>query len=109
MPPFRLRAVAALLLVSGFQGVGLEHVRAQGETTRVTEVPEIAFEKYVLPNGREVILSEDHRLPLVAVNVWYHVGPANGEPGRTGFALLFEHMMFNGSKHVEGDSFWKYV
>ena len=47
-----------------------------------------------------VILAEDHRLPLVAVNLWYHVGPANEEPGRTGFAHLFEHMMFQGSKHV---------
>ena len=47
-----------------------------------------------------MILSENHRLPLVAVNLWYHVGPANEEPGRTGFAHLFEHMMFQGSKHV---------
>ena len=50
-----------------------------------------------------MILSEDHRLPLVAVNLWYHVGPANEEPGRTGFAHLFEHMMFQGSKHVPAD------
>ncbi len=61
------------------------------------------FEKYTLPNGLEVILVEDRRLPLVAVNLWYHVGPANEKPGRTGFAHLFEHMMFQGSKHVPGD------
>ena len=60
----------------------------------------IDFEKYQLANGLEVILSEDHRLPSVAVNLWYHVGPANERPGRTGFAHLFEHMMFQGSKHV---------
>ncbi len=66
------------------------------------DIPTIAFEKYTLANGLEVILSEDHRLPLVAVNLWYHVGPANEEPGRTGFAHLFEHMMFQGSKHVPG-------
>ena len=48
----------------------------------------------------EVILAEDHRLPLVAVNLWYHVGPANERDGRTGFAHLFEHMMFEGSQHV---------
>ena len=65
--------------------------------------PEIPFEKYTLENGLEVILSEDHRLPIVAVNIWYHVGPANEKPGRTGFAHLFEHMMFQGSKHV-GDN-----
>jgi zinc protease len=63
-------------------------------------LPKIAFEKFTLPNGLDVILAEDHRLPLVAVNVWYHVGPANERPGRTGFAHLFEHMMFQGSKHV---------
>jgi zinc protease len=69
--------------------------------------PKIAVEKYALPNGLEVILSEDHRLPMVAVNLWYHVGPANEGPGRTGFAHLFEHMMFQGSKHAEGDSHFK--
>ena len=62
----------------------------------------INFEKYKLGNGLEVILSEDHRLPIVALNLWYHVGPANERPGRTGFAHLFEHMMFQGSKHVGG-------
>ena len=64
------------------------------------EVPELKFEKYKLENGLEVILSEDHRLPMVAVNLWYHVGAANEVAGRTGFAHLFEHMMFEGSKHV---------
>src|SRR5947209_5773662 len=63
--------------------------------------PELKFEKYVLPNGLTVILSEDHRLPQVAVDVWYHVGAANQTPGRSGFAHLFEHMMFSGSKHVQ--------
>src|SRR5262247_3374984 len=69
----------------------------------------IDYEKFTLPNGLDVILSEDHRLPLVAVNLWYHVGPANEEPGRTGFAHLFEHMMFQGSKHVPGDLHFKTV
>ena len=63
--------------------------------------PEIKFEKYKLPNGLTVILSEDHRLPQVAVNIWYHVGAANQSQGRSGFAHLFEHMMFSGSKHVQ--------
>jgi zinc protease len=63
--------------------------------------PQIKFEKYKLPNGLTVILSEDHRLPQVAVDVWYHVGAANQTPGRSGFAHLFEHMMFSGSKHVQ--------
>ena len=68
-----------------------------------TAVPRLEFEKYTLPNGLEVILRQDRRLPVVAVNLWYHVGPANEEPGRTGFAHLFEHMMFQGSKHVPSD------
>jgi zinc protease len=63
--------------------------------------PDIKFEKYKLPNGLTVILSEDHRLPQVAVNVWYHVGAANQTPGRSGFAHLFEHMMFSGTKHAK--------
>ncbi len=67
--------------------------------------PAIKFEKYKLANGLEVILSEDHRLPLVAVDLWYHVGPANERPGRTGFAHLFEHMMFQGSKHAGDQPF----
>src|SRR5467141_1581124 len=73
------------------------------------EVPELKFEKYKLDNGLEVILSEDHRLPMVAVNLWYHVGPANELPGRTGFAHLFEHMMFEGSRHVSGSSHFHYL
>src|SRR5438477_1684639 len=73
------------------------------------DVPQLKFEKYQLENGLEVILSEDHRLPMVAVNLWYHVGPANEIPGRTGFAHLFEHMMFEGSRHVPGSSHFHYL
>lgn len=62
--------------------------------------PSIPFEKYQLPNGLTVILSEDHRLPQVAVDIWYHVGAANQVPGKSGFAHLFEHMMFSGAKHI---------
>jgi predicted Zn-dependent peptidase len=63
----------------------------------------IPNEKYTLPNGLEVILSVDRKLPIVAVNVWYHVGAYHEQAGRTGFAHLFEHMMFQGSKHVADD------
>ena len=68
--------------------------------------PVIDFEKYVLPNGLEVILAPDPRVPIVAVDVWYHVGSGNETQGRTGFAHLFEHMMFQGSKHVAEDQHW---
>ncbi len=67
--------------------------------------PDIKLEKYQLKNGLNVILSEDHRLPQVAVSIWYHVGAANQTPGKSGFAHLFEHMMFSGSKHVQPSPF----
>jgi zinc protease len=73
------------------------------------KLPVIKFEKYTLPNGLTVITHEDHRLPLVAVDLWYHVGPLNERPGRTGFAHLFEHMMFEGSEHVGEKAHIKYV
>ncbi|PZC45037.1 MAG: zinc protease [Chloroflexi bacterium] len=59
----------------------------------------ITFKKFSLANGLKVVLHEDHALPLAAVNVWYHVGSRNEEPGKTGFAHLFEHLMFEGSKN----------
>jgi zinc protease len=65
--------------------------------------------KYELPNGLDVILCKNDRLPTVGVNVWYHVGPANEEPGRTGFAHLFEHMMFKGSRHVADGAHWTHL
>jgi zinc protease len=83
--------------------------KPSGAKAAPLEVPELKFEKYKLDNGLEVILSEDHRLPMVAVNLWYHVGPANELPGRTGFAHLFEHMMFEGSRHVPGSSHFHYL
>ena len=72
-------------------------------------VPSLNYEKYRLANGLDVILLEDHRLPLVAVNIWYHVGPANERPGRTGFAHLFEHMMFEGSRHIGEESHFRHL
>ena len=65
------------------------------------QIPELKFEKYTLANGLNVILHEDHATPIVGVNVWYHVGSKDERPGRTGFAHLFEHMMFQGSKHYD--------
>src|SRR5450756_483417 len=61
-------------------------------------VPKIVFEKVVLPNGLQVILHVDRKLPIVHVNEWIHAGSKNEKPGRTGFAHLFEHLMFEGSK-----------
>jgi zinc protease len=61
----------------------------------------IPYTKHVLGNGLPVLIHEDHRCPIVAVNLWYHVGSKNEQPGRTGFAHLFEHLMFEGSEHYD--------
>ncbi len=102
MTRFRVWMVVALVLAVFSAGAV-----AQAPIPVAADIPRIEFEKYKLANGLEVILSEDHRLPLVAVNLWYHVGPANEEPGRTGFAHLFEHMMFQGSKHVQANEHFR--
>ncbi|MBX5481228.1 MAG: insulinase family protein [Myxococcaceae bacterium] len=95
----RLTLVAALLAgaLAFAQSTGAP---AAEPTSAQLHVP---YEKYTLKNGLEVILHEDHRLPLVTVSVWYHVGALNEVPGRSGFAHLFEHMMFQGSQHVADD------
>ena len=69
------------------------------------EPVDIPYTKYVLDNGLRLIVHEDHKAPIVAVNVWYDVGAADEAPGRTGFAHLFEHLMFNGSEHFNDDYF----
>ncbi len=66
---------------------------------------DIPFKKYVLDNGLTLIVHEDHKAPIVAFNIWYHVGSKNETPGKTGFAHLFEHLMFNGSEHYNDDYF----
>jgi zinc protease len=82
---------------------------AQGKVDGKLKLPELKYETYTLPNGLKVITHEDHRLPLVAVDLWYHVGPLNERAGRTGFAHLFEHMMFEGSEHVGEKAHIRYV
>jgi zinc protease len=72
---------------------------------RAQVTPKIQFEKYKLPNGLEVILHEDHSTPIVAVDTWYHVGSGDEQVGRTGFAHLFEHIMFMGSQNVPVGAF----
>lgn len=63
---------------------------------------EIPCERFQLDNGLTVIVHEDHKAPITAVNVWYHVGSKNEKPGKTGFAHLFEHLMFGGTEHLPG-------
>jgi zinc protease len=72
-------------------------------------VPKLRFEKTTLPNGLQVILHEDHSTPIVVANTWYHVGSGDEKPGRTGFAHLFEHVMFMGSQNVPVGQFDKWL
>ena len=62
-------------------------------------IPDIKYTKFVLKNGLTLLVHEDHKAPIVAVNTWYHVGSKNEKPGKTGFAHLFEHLMFSGSEN----------
>jgi zinc protease len=73
--------------------------------SRALTLPKLQYEKYELPNGLDVILHQDHSIPVVSVNIWYHVGSKNEKRGRTGFAHLFEHMMFQGSQHHDSEYF----
>jgi predicted Zn-dependent peptidase len=66
---------------------------------------DLPYTKRTLDNGLDVIVHEDHHVPIVAVNLWYHVGSKNELPGRTGFAHLFEHLMFEGSEHQNSGYF----
>jgi zinc protease len=70
---------------------------------------DLQFQRHTLDNGLRVILHRDPRLPLVTVNLWYHVGSKNERPGRTGFAHLFEHMLFQGSQHVPTNDHFRLI
>ena len=78
---------------------------AAGLPAAAQEPVDIPYTRYVLDNGLRLIVHEDHKAPIVAVNVWYDVGAADEAPGKTGFAHLFEHLMFNGSEHFNDDYF----
>jgi zinc protease len=101
-----------LKLAAFFTSLALASVASAADNlpaAKPLKVPELKYEKFTLPNGLVVLTHEDHRLPLVAVDLWYHVGPLNERPGRTGFAHLFEHMMFEGSEHVGEKAHFKYL
>jgi zinc protease len=86
----------------GVAGLALAGVVALGPPTgAANRPPKLTYTMSTLPNGLKVVLHEDHSTPIVHAEIWYHVGSKNEKPGRTGFAHLFEHMMFKGSKNVE--------
>ncbi len=84
--------------------IGLQSLSAQNFEFKAEDI-DIAYERFVLPNGLKLLVHEDHKAPIVAVNVWYHVGSKNEKPGKSGFAHLFEHLMFNGSENFNDDYF----
>lgn len=99
MKTFKIASVLLLLLVLASPGY------SQQKSYFNPDQIDIPFTRYVLDNGLTLIVHEDHKAPIVAVNVWYHVGSKNEKPGRTGFAHLFEHLMFNGSENFNKDYF----
>jgi predicted Zn-dependent peptidase len=116
LSPARRRALllAALgltapLALAGLTAAPLPAAAAAPPPTGQSVAVAIPFEKYTLQNGLEVVLHEDHRTPIVTVNVWYHVGSKDEPKGKNGFAHLFEHVMFQGSKNVGEDMFFKYL
>jgi zinc protease len=90
-------AVAALISLSGFS------------SSAAVRPPKLQYELSTLPNGLTIVLSEDHSTPIVHLQLWYHVGSKNESPGRTGFAHLFEHLMFKGSRNVEPEGHTSYI
>src|SRR5947208_7865569 len=101
-----VRALVALVLVLIFIFSFANGPAARAQQAAAAPAPaasrvEVPYAQFNLPNGLHVILHEDHTVPLLTVNVWYHVGSSREKPGRTGFAHLFEHLMFMGSGHVK--------
>jgi zinc protease len=91
-----------VFMISAFFAVS---VYGQQKSYFNPEQIDIPYKKFKLDNGLTLIVHEDHKAPIVAVNIWYHVGSKNEKPGRTGFAHLFEHLMFNGSENYNKDYF----
>src|SRR5229473_1488670 len=90
-------AVAGVIGLSGFS------------SSAAVRPPKLQYELSALPNGLTLVLSEDHSTPIVHLQLWYHVGSKNESPGRTGFAHLFEHLMFKGSRNVEPEGHTSYI
>ncbi|MEO5560285.1 MAG: pitrilysin family protein [Dokdonella sp.] len=96
-----MRKILANGAAAAFLTLGL----AAGAHAAATDSVDIPFTRFTLPNGLTVVVSEDHKAPVVAVSVWYHVGSADEPKGKTGFAHLFEHLMFQGSENHKDEFF----
>lgn len=95
----------AFLLILALSILGMPEATAQSQRYFNPEDIDIPHQKFILNNGLTLIVHEDHKAPIVAVNMWYHVGSKNEKPGKSGFAHLFEHLMFNGSENYNDDYF----
>ncbi len=95
-----MRKVLAMITAAAALAAG-----TAAATPSLSTIPDIPYEKFTLPNGLTVLVHEDPKAPIVAVNIWYHVGSKNEKTGKTGFAHLFEHLMFNGSENFNDDYF----
>ena len=104
-----LRLLLPFLTTNVFAAVAAPEAPPPAPSPAPARTVSLPFEKYTLPNGLEVILHEDHLIPQVVVNLWYKVGSKDEVVGRTGFAHLFEHVMFQGTKHVGEDKHFEYL
>jgi zinc protease len=104
-----LLSTAAAALALGLAAPAVAQTATAPRTVSITNPVPLTAETYRLPNGLNVVLSRDTSVPVVAVNLWYHVGSGNEVAGRTGFAHLFEHMMFQGSANVGDDQHFKLI
>src|SRR5438046_2033491 len=93
-----IRTLAALVCAAAVVAAGTF------TTSAAVRPPKLQYDLSALPNGLTVVLSEDHSTPIVHVQLSYHVGSKNEKAGRTGFAHLFEHLMFKGSKNVQPEA-----
>jgi len=101
-PRTALLAAALGIALGGFAGMPLA---AAAKAPAAAPAVDIPFEEFTLPNGLRVVVHTDRKAPIVAVNIWYHVGAKDEPSGRTGFAHLFEHLMFQGSENHHGEFF----
>jgi zinc protease len=99
--------IAGLLTLIGGTPLALASPEAAAAvaTTAAPQIPKLAYDRFVLPNGLTVVVHEDHKAPVVAVSIWYHVGSSYEPKGKTGFAHLFEHLMFQGSENHKDEYF----
>jgi zinc protease len=104
--PAAFTSVALLLGLLSSTTASAQATKPTPKPSASTAAPvEIPYQKFTLSNGLTLLVHEDHKAPIVAVNIWYHVGSKNERPGRTGFAHLFEHLMFNGSENYNHEYF----